>query len=200
MDDPSTFLQAAQTHSLETAGHARIRIERVSPEIDGGRYPIKREVGDTLTVTADIFRDGHEKIAADLFFKPWYRASWESVPMESVDNDGWTGSFVVGENTRYDYTIGAIPDHYQSWVEDATKKIGAGLDVHLEIAEGLALLQDASTRDFEDAEGIRNFWTQRLQRSLNPKHSRFSRLPDSRYSCGVRYRKTDAFGMTRTCP
>ncbi len=86
---------AARAHSLELADHGRIRIESVTPEIDGGRYPIKREVGDSITVSADIFRDGHDKIAADLFFKPWYRPDWQSAPMSLVENDRWAGSFTV---------------------------------------------------------------------------------------------------------
>ncbi len=117
MNDIAPLIQGARLHSLELADHGRIRIESVSPEIDGGRYPIKREVGDTITVSADIFRDGHEKIAADLFFKPSYRPTWESVPMVFVDNDRWAGSFAVSENTKYDYTIAAVPDHYQTWCE-----------------------------------------------------------------------------------
>ncbi len=151
----ATFLEAARTHSLGQADHSRIRIEHVSPEIDDGRYPIKREVGDLLTVTADIFRDGHEKIAADLYYKPWYRPVWNSVPMTLLDNDRWSGSFIVSENTRYDYTVAAVPDDYQSWLEEIGKKFGAGLDIHLELAEGLMLLQAAASRESEGADAIR---------------------------------------------
>jgi starch synthase (maltosyl-transferring) len=153
-----TFLTAARTHSLERASHSRIRIEHLEPEIDGGRYPIKREVGDTVTVSADIFRDGHEKIVADLFYKPWYRPNWDAVPMTFVDNDRWSGSFVVSENTRYDYTVGAAQDDFQSWSEEIGKKFAAGLDVHLEIAEGLQHLQRAAADDEEHGAAIREFW------------------------------------------
>ncbi|HET9660077.1 MAG TPA: alpha-1,4-glucan--maltose-1-phosphate maltosyltransferase [Thermomicrobiales bacterium] len=153
-----TFLTASRTYSLEQASHDRIRIEHVEPEIEDGRYPIKREVGDTITVSADIFRDGHEKIVADLFFKPSYRPTWSSVSMTFVDNDRWSGSFTVDENTRYDYTIGAIQDDFRTWSEEITKKLTAGLDVHLEIAEGLHQLQQADTADQSVIEAIRNIW------------------------------------------
>lgn len=156
MNHPATFLERAKKISLETVDQSRIRIEQVQPEIDGGRYPIKREVGDIVTISADIFRDGHDKIAADLFFKPWYRTAWQSVPMELVDNDRWSGSFTVDENTRYDYTIGAIPDEFQTWVEEITKKFTAGLDVALEISEGLLLLQTAAKRNGPEAQTIDN--------------------------------------------
>jgi len=156
MELPASFLEKARTVSLQTASHHRIRIEHVAPEIDGGRYPIKREVGDTVTVTADIFRDGHDKIAANLYFKPWYRTAWQSVPMISVENDRWTGTFVVDQNTRYDYTIGAIPDDFQTWAEEISKKFVAGLDVPLELAEGLSLLRAAIARDTAEAATIRD--------------------------------------------
>ena len=146
MGQPATFLEKAKIASLADANHDRIRIEQVQPEIDDGRYPIKREVGDTVTVRADIFRDGHDKIAADLYFKPWYRSAWQSVPMTFVENDRWSGVFTVDENTRYDYTIGAQPDEYQTWVEEITKKLAAGLNVELEISEGLLLVQAAANR------------------------------------------------------
>jgi starch synthase (maltosyl-transferring) len=152
------FLTAARTVSLGSASHNRIRIEQVEPQIDGGRYPIKREVGDSVTVTANIFRDGHEKIVADLFYKPWYRSDWERVSMEFVDNDRWSGTFMVVENTRYDYTIAAIPDEFRTWSEEIEKKFAAGLDVHLEIAEGLLLLQRSAKAGTLVGDSIRNIW------------------------------------------
>ncbi len=158
MDQPASFLLAAHTYSRESVSHARIRIEQFSPEIDGGRYPIKRVVGDVLTVTADIFRDGHEKISADLYYKPWYRAAWESVPMTLVDNDRWSGSFALTENTQYEYTIGAIPNAFDTWVEEVSKKFAAGLNIHIEIAEGLLHLQSAANADSAGAEAIRGIW------------------------------------------
>ncbi len=158
MTDIAPWIRAARAHSLAHAEHGRIRIESVSPEIDGGRYPIKREVGDTITVTADIFRDGHEKISADLFYKPWYRPTWESIPMSYVDNDRWSGEFSVTENTKYDYTIAAVPDHFETWHEEIGKKFAAGLDVHLEIAEGLLLLQEAIGNDGPWSTAIQEIW------------------------------------------
>ena len=153
-----TFLTAARTYSLDHASHERIRIEQVEPEIDGGRYPIKREVGDIVTVSADIFRDGHEKIAADLYYKPWYRPTWDSVPMEFMDNDRWTGSVRVSENTRYDYSVAALQFDFQSWSEEVTKKFDAGLDVRLEIAEGLLHLQKAVAQSTPVSIFIRDIW------------------------------------------
>ncbi|MCA9860742.1 MAG: DUF3416 domain-containing protein, partial [Thermomicrobiales bacterium] len=158
MNELAPMVLAARTHSLAGADHGRIRIEAVSPEIDNGRYPIKREVGDEVAVSADIFRDGHERISAELFYKPSYRPDWSSVPMELIDNDRWCGSFVVSENTTYHYTIGATPNAHQTWSDEVHKKLEAGLDIHLEIAEGLELLQEAITQQTVWSESIRNVW------------------------------------------
>jgi starch synthase (maltosyl-transferring) len=74
-------------------GEGRVLIEAVQPEIDGGATPIKRVVGEAIEVTADIFTDGHEKIAAEIMYRPADEAAWRSAPMRFVDNDRWTGSF-----------------------------------------------------------------------------------------------------------
>ncbi len=78
--------------------------------------------------------------------------------MGHIDNDRWTGVFTVSENTKYDYTIAAAPDHYQSWREEIGKKFDAGLDVHLEIAEGLLILQAAIDRTGPWSMDVRNIW------------------------------------------
>lgn len=123
-----------------------IIIERVLPELDGGRYPVKREVGDRLEVTADIFRDGHEKIAAYLKYRPSDASEWSEVEMHFVDNDRWGGAFDLAENTRYVYTIEAIPDHFGTWTDELQKKADAGLDVASELLEGRAIIAETAAR------------------------------------------------------
>ena len=50
-------------------GRRRVVIEAVSPEVDGGRFPAKRAIGETVTVEADVFADGHDALAAILKHK-----------------------------------------------------------------------------------------------------------------------------------
>lgn len=64
-----------------------IVIEQVKPELDGGRYPVKRIVGETFEVTADVFKEGHDTIAAKLRYKIYYEKTWQETPMHYVDND-----------------------------------------------------------------------------------------------------------------
>ncbi|PIU48460.1 MAG: DUF3416 domain-containing protein [Candidatus Hydrogenedentes bacterium CG07_land_8_20_14_0_80_42_17] len=88
-------------------------IENVRPIFNEGRYPIKREVGDTVTVWADIFRDGHELFEAFLVYREKGSKKWSRTPMEFVDNDRWRGTFQLEKNARYEYTIEAWPQHLQ---------------------------------------------------------------------------------------
>lgn len=127
-----------------------IIIEGVWPELDGGRYPIKRETGDVLEVWADIFKEGHDKIAAVLRYKRWHDQDWLEAEMEYVDNDRWSASFLLTDNTRYLYTIEAFPDAFATWRDELEKKVGAGLDVALELREGRAIIAEALARADDD--------------------------------------------------
>ena len=72
----------------------RIQIEDVWPEIDCGRYPVKRSVGDEVEVWATIFRDGHESSARRCVYRPPGTVAWQEAPMRS-GNDRFGGSFLV---------------------------------------------------------------------------------------------------------
>jgi starch synthase (maltosyl-transferring) len=121
-------------------------IERVSPEIDAGRYPVKRVTGDILEVSADIFKDGHDTIAAVVKYRRKYDDDWQEAEMRLVDNDRWAGSVLLPDNTRYVYTIEAVPDVFATWRDEIAKKIAAGQDVALELLEGRAILDEALPR------------------------------------------------------
>ncbi len=121
-------------------------IEYVEPELDGGRYPIKRIVGETLDVTADIFKEGHDTIAARLRYKQHDQKEWTETPMHHVDNDQWGGSFVLAENTRYVYTVGAYVRSFETWRLELQKKHGVQHDLTSELLEGEAQIKQAATR------------------------------------------------------
>lgn len=119
----------------------RVVIERVAPELDGGRHAIKRVVGDVVEVEADIFCDGHDQIAACIKYRPQDESAWREAPLALVDNDRWAGRFPLHRNTRYLYTIEAWRDLFESWRGEVMKKHDAGLDVGLELAEGRILVE-----------------------------------------------------------
>lgn len=122
-----------------------IIIEHVSPELNAGLYPIKREVGDKLAVSADIFKEGHDLIGAVLRYKKTKDQEWKEIPMHHIDNDRWGGSVELTENTRYLYSIGAYIRTFATWREELEKKHGVQDDLSSELLEGQAQLQAAMT-------------------------------------------------------
>jgi starch synthase (maltosyl-transferring) len=123
-----------------------VQILAVEPQIDCGRYAAKREIGDVLRVTADIFKDGHDKIAAMLNVRHRDDDAWHETEMELVENDRWAGEFALPKIGRWEYTIEAFPDRFATWLDEISKKVGAGLDVGLEIREGRLLIEEAASR------------------------------------------------------
>jgi starch synthase (maltosyl-transferring) len=124
----------------------RIAIENVMPEIDCGRFPAKRTVGEEVNVTADIHADGHDMIAAVLRFRPEGEPSWEEVPMAPLVNDRWSGSFRPDRTGRYAYTLEAWIDRFGSWRRDLARKAEAGRDVAVELEVGARLVDEAARR------------------------------------------------------
>ncbi len=138
--------EAGMTAESEPMTSSSIVIERVEPEIDGGRWPIKREVGDRLEVSADIFKEGHEVLACVLRYRTIKETSWCETAMSHADNDRWTGHFDLHENTRYLYTIGSFVNTFESWRQEVTKKTQAGERIESELLEGRALVERAVKR------------------------------------------------------
>lgn len=123
---------------------ARIAIEEVYPELDCGRFPVKRVVGDRFDVWADIYRDGHDVIAAALKVRAADEPDWRSVFMRHHDNDRWNGTFPLERNTRYFYTIEAWTDVFASWRQDTLKKLDAGQNVDIDLVEGREIVSAAA--------------------------------------------------------
>jgi len=126
-------------------------IEAVWPQIDAGRHPVKRLVGEWFEVQADIFREGHDAIAAVLRYRERGASQWTETPMGQPDNDRWRGGFTLERNTRYEYTIEAWPDAFESWRHAAERKHAAGQSIELELVEGRALIDAAVGRAGHDA-------------------------------------------------
>ena len=124
----------------------RIVIEGVEPQIDCGRFPIKRTVGEDVRVRADIFADGHDDVAAVLRYRRAGDQRWREVSMTAVENDRWEAAFIVDALGRYEYTIEAWIDRFASWRHDLSKRVAAGQDVTSELLEGAALIASAIER------------------------------------------------------
>jgi starch synthase (maltosyl-transferring) len=135
-------------------------IENLQPLIDGGRYPIKRIVGEDLVVEADIFKDGHDVVAAILKWRVLGKRAWRETPMKFVDNDRWRGICTLYDEDIHEYTVEAWTDTFRSWQAEFTKKFEAGIsDLLSEAVEGAALVEAAArrARDRADRKRIQEF-------------------------------------------
>jgi starch synthase (maltosyl-transferring) len=133
----------------------RIYIEDVYPLVDAGRFPVKRIAGEAVEVWADIFRDGHAVLAAELLWRPEAANKWSRVPMLARPNDRWSANFAPPKPGRYVYAIEAWTDEFATWRRDFIAKREAGMDVALEIAEGHNILMSLKARNAAQSRLIR---------------------------------------------
>ena len=127
-------------------GRKRVVIESVEPEIDAGRYAIKRIIGDTVDVEADLFADGHDHVAARLLFRFQDSAEWTAVAMVLLGNDRWRAAFPVAREGEYLYTVAGWIDHFDTWRGDLEKRIAAGQDIRVDLLNGAQLVEEAAVR------------------------------------------------------
>lgn len=127
-------------------GKRRVVIEGVRPQVDGGLYPVKRTVGETVKVSADIIADGHDPIRAFLQFKVPGARRWSSLEMFHEVNDRWTATFPVTETGDYLFKLHAWVDHLLTWYRGFLKKVEAGVEVKVELMEGAVLLKSLAEK------------------------------------------------------
>jgi len=137
-----TVNKTTQTVESAAAGGG-FHIEDVYPLIDGGRFAVKRIVGERVEVWADIYRDGHDVAAASLVWRREQDREWRREPMTHHGNDRWSGSFVPDAPGRYVYAIEAWTDEFATWRHGFELKQKAGVDLNLDAIEGAGMLTKA---------------------------------------------------------
>ncbi len=160
---------------MTVTGRSRVVLESVRPQIDGGRFAVKRTVGERVTVQADAFADGHDQISVVVLYRRADENSWHEVEMQPLVNDRWTAEFSVEEVATYEYTVRGWVDRFRTWRRDLKKRLSAGQDVRVDYLIGAELLDEAhqaalTARDrgvanAEIAEEIEPFtgWIERLR-------------------------------------
>jgi starch synthase (maltosyl-transferring) len=147
---------------------SRVVIEGVRPQIDCGRFPIKRVVHDVVTVEADVFTDGHDGLVCRLLYRHNDEADWQAEPMVTLGNDRWRASFAVSTLGPYRYTVEGWIDTFGTWRKQLITRIAAGQEVGVEIQIGAGLIRAAARRatgaDREQLEA----WARSLGRETDP--------------------------------
>lgn len=134
----------ASRAALSATQASRIAIEAIEPTVDGGRFPVRRQTGETVAVEADIICDGHEVLAAVLLWRAEDTAEWTEAPMQLLVNDRWTASFALERLGRYQFAVETWLDMFGAFRDELAKKHDAGVKIALELQEGCLLVAAAA--------------------------------------------------------
>ena len=146
----------------ETEGRYRVAVERVSPEIDCGRFAIKRVVGERVLVEADVFADGHDQVACQILYWQDQKKPQTSL-MKPIGNDRWRGQFSVAELGQYHYTVEGWIDRFQTWRAALVKRVAANQDVRVELHLGIDLIERSAAQATGDDIELLRRWAKRLR-------------------------------------
>jgi len=182
---PAAAAQASVPYpALE--GRARVIIESLKPQIDGGRFPIKRVTGQSVVVEADVFTDGHDAVRAELCWRRAAEGAWQRVTMKPLGNDRFRASYPVDELGRYAYTVEAWVDHLLSWRLELARRVDAE-DIASALLQGAALIDQAATRAASSDAEMLSAWAAQLRGSQAPAARQRMALDDERYAVAARY-------------
>ena len=140
-----------------TDGRIRAVIDRVLPEVDGGRFAVKRVVGDEMVVTAHAFGDGHDALRCMLGYRHESESEWTEVPMSALVNDEWQGSFALEKLGRYRYTVTAWVDHFVSWRNELKRRVDPADIASAALVGGKLIAEAANRAGRADAHRLREW-------------------------------------------
>ncbi len=126
------------------AWRRRVAIDRVAPEVDGGRFAVKRIRGDVVTVEADIICDGHEELDCRLLVRHGEAGQWGEIPLECAGNDRWVGSFIADRIGLWHFVVTARVDAFATWLRDLGRREAAGEQLDVELVAGARIVAAAA--------------------------------------------------------
>ncbi len=145
---PIVRILAPAKKSAKFAAHRcpRLVVENVAPSVEGGAFPVRRVVGETVTVEADVFADGHEYLSVELRWRADDASDWQATPMTPLGNDRWRGAFPLARLGRYHFTVEGWLDQFAGFRRDLAKKLDADVAQAVDLEEGRVLVAAAAAR------------------------------------------------------
>ncbi len=144
--------------ALPPNGDCRVVIDRITPSVEGGIFPVKRVIGDIVNVEADVFADGHDSVAVVFQYRKRGTKDYTELRMEGGGNDLWKIKFIPEDIGFIEYNVAARIDHYTSWYKGFEKKLAAEQNVEVELLVGADLLEGIAGRaNHEDATILRGY-------------------------------------------
>ncbi|WP_347302892.1 alpha-1,4-glucan--maltose-1-phosphate maltosyltransferase [Croceibacterium sp. TMG7-5b_MA50] len=135
-----------RTDPAAMAAMPRLVLEGIEPSVEGGAFAVKRVVGEEVAVTAILFGDGHEQLAAELLWRAGDGDAWQRAPMQQLPNDRWSARFPLQRMGRHLFAVEGWLDRWGGFRRDFRKKVDAGVAQAVDHAEGRALVADAIGR------------------------------------------------------
>jgi starch synthase (maltosyl-transferring) len=155
--------EAGQLEAPAADGRVRVVVENVIPQVDCGRFPAKRVIGDRVVVEADVFADAHDEVSSQIAFRHESEDQWQFSPMKRVSGDRWRGEFTVSKIGPYRYTVEGWIDRFATWRRDLRRRIEARQELEVEFQIGAALIEEAAQRArAADAASLRA-WADKLR-------------------------------------
>jgi starch synthase (maltosyl-transferring) len=155
---------------ISSGGRQRVIITNVFPTVEEGKFPAKVVLDEFVTLSADVFGDGHDEIAASIFIKHTSEALWKELPMKVINNDHWETEFQVAQLGFYEFEVRAWEDHYTTWKQGLKKKYEAGQDIAVELQIGVQLLEQAAAEN-ETSKADILAWSAQLRQAESPAQS-----------------------------
>ncbi|MBL3665484.1 DUF3416 domain-containing protein, partial [Streptomyces sp. M2CJ-2] len=143
---PKPAAGAPPPAAVNSTSLGRIPVLDVRPMVLQGRRPAKAVVGETFEVTATVFREGHEAVAANVVLKDPEGRRRPFIPMRELapGTDRWGATVCADATGRWTYTVEAWGDPVTTWRRHAHIKIPAGTDTELVLEEGALLHERAA--------------------------------------------------------
>ncbi|MFE6419287.1 alpha-1,4-glucan--maltose-1-phosphate maltosyltransferase [Streptomyces rochei] len=131
----------------------RIPVRDVHPVVDHGRRPAKAVAGETFEVTASVFREGHDAVAANVVLKDPEGRPGPWTPMRELapGSDRWGAEVTPDAPGEWTYRVEAWSDPVTTWQRHARIKVPAGIDTGLVLEEGAELYRRAAAGVPKDA-------------------------------------------------
>ncbi|WP_345953409.1 alpha-1,4-glucan--maltose-1-phosphate maltosyltransferase [Mucilaginibacter sp. PAMB04168] len=155
---------------IQSSGQKRVIITNISPRVEEGRFPAKVVVNEDVTLSADIFSDGHDEIAASAYIKHADDTAWSEIPMTFVINDHWEAILKTEKLGFYDFKIEGWVDDYTTWKKGLKKKFDAGQDIAVELLIGIELLEEAAAHNVDDKASLLS-WASQIKQLADPKEA-----------------------------
>ncbi|WP_328750634.1 alpha-1,4-glucan--maltose-1-phosphate maltosyltransferase [Streptomyces sp. NBC_00285] len=147
--------ERSSTAAVRTPAVGRIPVLDVRPVVQRGRRPAKAVTGETFEISATVFREGHDAVAANVVVKdPEGRAGpWTPMRELTPGTDRWGATVTAGAPGLWTFAVEAWGDPVTTWRHHAQIKIPAGMDTELVLEDGARLYERAAAGVPDDGRG-----------------------------------------------